>query len=245
MRIVTGELTSAGGRQANQDRVGVTRNGELACCLLADGLGGHGGGERAAELALGAIDQAFRAYAEFSPEALRTYLEAANRVVEQGQRESPQLAAMRTTLVMLLLSGGEALWAHVGDSRLYHFQRGRIALRTKDHSVPQAMADAGQIEDTQIRFHEDRNRLLKSLGGKSDIGVSIVTEPRKLSAGDAFLLASDGLWEHVNELEMEAELAKADSPAAWLAGLELRLLQRAQADHDNYSAVAVMVEEGV
>lgn len=242
MRIRAGQLSHAGGRDTNQDRTRIVANGGLTCCLLADGLGGHGGGERAAELAVSAIESAFRSYAECSPEALRTYLEAANRAVEAGQSAGPESAAMRTTIVVLLLDDTNALWAHVGDSRLYFLRGGRIARRTQDHSVPQAMADAGQISEQQIRFHEDRNRLLKSLGGKSDLGASVETAPQRLASGDAILLASDGLWEHVNELEMEAEFAKAGTPVAWLNGLVTRLRARVQPSHDNYSGIAIFVE---
>ena len=148
---------------------------------------------------------------------------------------------MRTTAVLLIAAGRRALWAHIGDSRLYHFRGGSVATRTKDHSVPQAMVAAGELRESEIRFHEDRARLFRSLGTDGAFDPTVEQTPVELASDDAFLLASDGFWEHVYEREMEAELAKAAGPAAWLEGMVERLRRRAAPDRDNYSAVAVFV----
>lgn len=237
----TALLSEMGGRTSNQDCIRYAAGQDCYCWTLADGLGGQGGGELAAGLAVQSILASFEAHAECSPSALRTYLEGANAAIVRGQQENPAQSQMRTTVVLLLAHADGALWAHVGDSRLYFLHGGRIVRQTKDHSVPQAMADAGKISEGEIRFHEDRNRLLRSVGSNGELGATIEEKPQRLAAGDAFLLASDGLWEYVKEREIEVEFAKAATPQEWLDGMVGRLRSRVQDGNDNYSGVAIFV----
>jgi len=116
-------------------------------------------------------------------------------------------------------------------------------LQTRDHSVPQALVDAGALQPDMIRNHPDRNQLLRSLGSPGPLHPTLLGHPVALAAGDAFLLCSDGFWEYVLEAEMEQELAEASNPQTWLSRMEARLLWRAPAWHDNYTAIVVLVNE--
>jgi len=239
MRFLTHTISRGGGRDINQDAVEHCVAGELACWVLADGLGGHGGGEDASRLATESVMQAFRSHAECSPSALLTYIEYARNAVIKRQEENAALNGMRTTLAILVSDRQQALWAHVGDTRLYLFRDGQLSRQTLDHSVPQAMVDARQLDASKIRHHEDRNRLLRSIGGREEVRATIEENPHMLRPGDAFLLCSDGFWEYVTETAMEVDLAKAATPADWLRYMELRIRGEAPADQDNYSAVAI------
>ncbi len=148
---------------------------------------------------------------------------------------------MRTTLVMLIACKDAALWAHAGDSRLYWFRDGKIRQQTRDDSVPQRLVDAGEISADQVRFHEDRSKLLNSLGAKEQMAVAHSQIAGRPAPGDAFLLASDGFWECVTESEMEQDFSAARNSEAWIGKMEARVKQRAAVDHDNYSAIAVRV----
>lgn len=242
LRFGTSVLTDRGGRSENQDAADYRAFAGLTCWVLADGLGGHGGGETAARLAVETVLATVEAAPACTPETLARCLEAANTAVCDGQARDLALAEMRTTVVVLIADERQALWAHVGDTRLYSLSAGRIRFQTKDHSVPQAMSNAGEITPAQIRFHEDRNRLLRSLGNRENFRPAIHPAPQPLASGDAFLLATDGFWEYVNETEMEIEFAKAVTVEDWLKRMELRLRSRASGDHDNYSALAVIVD---
>ncbi len=244
MRFLTHSLTHPGGREQNQDACQYAVAGNIACWALADGLGGHGGGEEAALLATGAVISAFQSHAECSPSALLTYFEQARQAVAARQEESPALNGMRTTLVVLVSGMDHALWAHVGDSRLYYFMQGRLTRWTLDHSVPQAMVDANQLKPSRIRLHEDRNRLLRSLGGREDVRATIGNEPEPIRPGDSFLLCTDGFWEYVTETAMEMDLAKSPHPREWLHFMEQRIRQAAPPDQDNYTAIAIFVGTG-
>lgn len=243
MRFSTAAASSEGGRRNNEDCLDYrTRPAGDACWVVADGLGGHYGGELASQ----AATQGFMASFMEQPgplggESLRRHLQAAHQAVLRRQAGDLRLAAMRTTLVALASDGASACWGHVGDSRLYFFRGGKLAARTKDHSVPQAMVDAGEIRPEDIRRHEDRNRLLRDVGGEKGIKPALLAAPEPLRGGDAFLLCTDGFWECVTETAMEADLAKSKTPAQWLAAMERRIRRQLAEGDDNYSAIAVFV----
>jgi serine/threonine protein phosphatase PrpC len=237
LRFSTASLSHPGGRAANEDACG---HGD-GCWVVADGLGGHGGGEVAARIAVDTLlgEAAQRLLIE--PVALTEALLAADAAVLARQQADPRLGQMRTTAVVLASDGRAALWAHVGDSRLYHLRDGRIRFQTLDHSVPQALVRAGEISAAEVRYHEDRNRLLRSLGNGKQLRPTLAEQPLTLVPGDAFLLCTDGFWEYVTEPEMEVTLAKSASPEQWLEKMLALLHGRAPAEQDNYTGMALFV----
>jgi PPM family protein phosphatase len=242
MPILTELISRVGGRPENQDHAAFRQAGDATCWVVADGLGGHRGGETASRTAVEAILASFERAPQINQQALERHLKAAQSAVIEAQSRQSELATMRTTIVILLANANEAEWAHMGDSRLYCFQNGVIAAQTVDHSVVQAMVDARQITRDQMRHHEDRNRLLRCLGNpESDFRPTILPQPQPLAPDSAFMLCSDGFWENVLETEMLVDLAKASGPHAWLTLMEDRLLERANEGDDNYTAVTMMV----
>jgi serine/threonine protein phosphatase PrpC len=242
LRFETAMMSEPGGRRENQDCCDYLVQDAIGCWVLADGLGGHQGGRVAAKIAVSALLDAFRVQPACSKQAVARYLDAANSAIVAAQRCDPALSSMRTTAVMLVCDSRYALWSHVGDSRLYYLRDGLIQFQTRDHTVPQALCDAGKLAPDAIRFHAERNWLLRSLGNAEDPEAEPAPSLIPLKRGDAFLLCSDGLWEYVTESEMEADLAKSRNPAAWLRKLETRVGERAGGRGDNYSAIAVLIQ---
>ncbi len=232
-------LSKCGGRQGNEDSSGNLMFEDCACWVVADGLGGHKGGEVAANLAVETILTSFRYNREITGEALERHFTVAQEAIAREQQRQAKLRDMRTTVAVLTSDYKTFLCAHAGDSRIYHFRDGRIVFQTKDHSVAQSLADGGAISRQAIRHHPDRNRLLRSLGTDEMAHPAIRKTRQPIKSGDAFLLCVDGFWEYLLETEMEAELAKAHRPADWLAGMETRILRRAKEAHDNYTGVAI------
>lgn len=232
--IQVASYSDIGGRACNEDAVRYVRQGdERLCLVLADGLGGHGGGEQASGTAADMICSGW--HGEADREVLTELLLAANRQVLAIQ--TPQ-CAMKTTVAALTLEPGRAVWAHAGDSRLYRFQDGALAFQTRDHSAAQIGVMLGQITPDQIRFHPDRNRVLRALGQDAELTVESAECP--LPPGrHAFLLCSDGFWEYVEEDEMTADLGAAESPEQWLEKMRGRLSGRVPENNDNNSAAAV------
>ncbi len=231
-------ISRSGGRAANEDHCAYLERDRFGCYLLADGLGGHRGGAIASRTVVESILEAFSASPGVTVEKMKGYVDYAREKFNNEKKALPQLT---TTLVILLTDGSSAIWSHIGDSRLYYFQSGVIVTRTKDHSIPQLMADAGDINPEQIRFHEDRNRLTGAFDGGEMTRFEFFSQPVVLKRKDAFLLCSDGFWEYVYETEMIEDLERSSEPQGWLKRMERRLLRRADVGHDNYSAMAVRI----
>lgn len=195
--LCTASYTDIGGRAENEDSTRQLRLGkEQLCLVVADGLGGHGGGAQASAAAADTICREWDGDAD--PEALKRLVQRGHEAVTAIQTAQ---CAMMSTVVALEIAGNRAAWAHVGDSRLYHFVDGRLVFQTKDHSASQIAVFMGEITADQIRFHEDRNRVLRALGQDGALTVEAAAEA--LCPGrHAFLLCSDGFWEYVLENEM-------------------------------------------
>jgi PPM family protein phosphatase len=237
----TATLSAPGGRMENEDFLGYRLVGASGCWALADGLGGHRGGQIASRLAVDAAISSFEENPSITGEALDAHLIRANRAVLDRQAAEAELTHMRTTMVVLIASTDAAMWAHAGDSRLYWFRNGKVREQTRDDSVPQRLVDAGEITTDQIRFHEDRSRLLNSVGARGEVVRSNGAMPGAPVPGDAFLLTSDGFWEAVTEPEMENDFSATATSDEWIRTMEQRVKERALADHDNYSAIAVRI----
>jgi len=206
-----GAASQQGGRHEQQDRWGVFQppgqQGLLA--IVADGMGGH------LEGALGAqtvVDVA-RNFIQNPPDSLRTDPTAALDQLCRRMHDTinDHSETARSTVAMVWLDHDRAHWLNIGDSRLYHFRRGRRLMRTRDHSAVQLLMDLGEIDESQMASHPAQNRLYRCLGGadspKPDTGHFAV------QSGDLLALCSDGVWEYVTEPELWTT-SLANGPAA-------------------------------
>jgi serine/threonine protein phosphatase PrpC len=232
-------VSHAGGREVNEDYVDVLHTPEASCWVIADGLGGHRGGAIASKLVVETALRSFQEQPQVSAEQVERHVEQAQEALLAAQRSDAALAQMRSTIVVLVANDREAVWGHVGDSRLYHLRGGRVIARTRDHSVSQALVDGGQIDERQQGVHEDRSRLLRSLGKDGEPGRPTIGGPIALCRGDAFLLCTDGFWEPLDETAVEIDYAGADDAAAWLDRLDARLRAQDLPLKDNYTAACV------
>ncbi len=233
-------LSRPGERDHNEDYIGMQHKGESYCFILADGLGGHGGGDEASRIVVEGIRADFARNGAVSPDYLKRCFMLGQWLLLESQKKQHRNMEMKTTLTVLLAGPGGALWGHIGDSRIYYFQDKKLKLRTLDHSVPQMLVAAGKLKEKQIRGHADRNRLLRVMGVEWEEPQYEIAQGIARGGGEAFLLCSDGFWEWVLEKQMQHALKKADTPKEWLEAMEQVVLKNGTGKHmDNYSAVAV------
>ena len=249
MICITESRTSRGGRGVNEDAHDHQRyDADRECWVVADGLGGHRGGELASRCAVETILASFGRSPQLNPATMSQHITLAHEAIVAAQNSGPP--EMRSTAAVLARDGREVMWAHVGDSRVYYFRRGEIIEQTADHSVPQLLVTQKEITLAQIRSHPDRSRLLKALGQESPPRVTVSSGTRTLRPGDVFLLCTDGWWEHVREPEMEMDLRKASTPGEWLQCMIDRVLTATEVRrilgepidaYDNFTAIGIFV----
>lgn len=235
-------FSNEGGKSKNEDCASFEIKDDGGIFVLADGLGGHQLGEKASKCVCDSLIEAWRVKdkSDNIEEWLETQIAIANDKVIELQKE--QHTIMKSTVVSLIIDSCKAIWANVGDSRLYYFHNGNIASYTEDHSVSYKKYKAGEITRVQLATDEDQSCLLRALGNEERNQADINGAFDNLSEGDAFLLCSDGFWEYVMEQEMVIDLHKARTAEEWTNSLLLRAIKRVGTDNDNLSVIAVLIE---
>ncbi len=248
VKLSWAHASEIGMRATNQDAMGAARNGALTCFVVADGTGGHHGGEVASRMVVDALLGAFGAKPAFGAAALVSYVDQSIGQVAHAKRTDPELADMSSTVAALLVDeqAARAVWAHLGDTRIYLFRAGRLLAVTRDHSLTQQLIDAGYVSADQLRVHPQRHILLAAVGAEGETPVAASAEEIALESGDALLACSDGLWEWVHERDMEHALAATTRSEDWLAAMCATAdaaVRAAGKVRDNYSAYAIRVHQ--
>jgi serine/threonine protein phosphatase PrpC len=214
-KVVTSGETDVGMvRTANQDAFGEFRSTERPLCVLfvADGMGGHRGGEVASRIAVESVGESLEGSESADGEILVKALEVANHKVFEASCEDAELAGMGTTGVALALTGDPSTFvAHVGDSRAYRIRDKQLELLTADHSVVGELVRRGQLTPEEARVHPQSNEILRSIGTQPEVEVELT--PVEARPGDRFLLCSDGLSGMLPD-DRIAEVLDEESPDA-------------------------------
>ncbi len=210
---------------------------------VADGMGGHVGGEVAARVAVETLDRAF----EHAPtvDGLRAAFTEANSAVWQESQLNADLRGMGTTLTAMALVGGTGgkdvlALANVGDSRAYIFSDGELTQVTADHSLAEERMRHGEMTEEEAAVHPQRHILTRALGVSSEVQADMWE--LELRTGDRVLLCSDGLSNEVSTEEMAEILGEVDDPDE-----AARRLVDAANEHggaDNITVVIVDVQVG-
>ena len=201
MRIEAGVATHVGQvRSGNEDAYLL----EPPLYAVADGMGGHRGGEVASQLALTTIAESFRKGAVPFAEQVQ----AANRAVFERSGADRAVAGMGTTLTAAVIQGDLAHLVHVGDSRAYLLRAGSLRQLTDDHTLVNRMVKAGEITPAEAEVHPHRNVLVRALGTEPDVPLD--EQDVGLLDGDRLLLSSDGLTGMITEEQIRAILGATE-----------------------------------
>jgi serine/threonine protein phosphatase PrpC len=243
MSIAMASRTGLGRRNANEDSLCAGQAASGWYAVVADGAGGHRRGAEASMRTVRTIETMLcnAAADAFAPETLSRVIVAAHAALQRHQVPGDPSAAMHSTVVALWIDpdAQHALWAHVGDSRLYRIRHGLVDLVTTDDSLVQQMVSAGLITRDQARHHPHKNQLVAALGIEGEIDPHTVVRPIEVKEGDVFLLCSDGWWDCFDATVLEGTLERARSADHWLEMMQQHIDDRQSPRQDNFSAVAV------
>lgn len=239
MRVRSCAISDVGRkRQKNEDSYLI--NDELNLFIVADGMGGHAGGEYASRIAIQTIEQKFqdnlKAPVAESEVILKAAIQDAGLKIVAKAEEDRALKGMGTTVIALHLDGKHGLLGHVGDSRGYLFRDGVLEQLTEDHSLVNEQVKSGLITAEEAKTHQFKNIITRSVGVTTEVDVDVIS--KKLKSGDAFLLCSDGLSNLVETREMEKELREKEPI---LAAKYLVDLANKRGGDDNITLVLIEV----
>ncbi|WP_018607290.1 PP2C family protein-serine/threonine phosphatase [Uliginosibacterium gangwonense] len=241
LELQTEYLSCIGGRSRNEDACAFWYSEQAGCWVLSDGAGGHGSGDVASRLVVEAVIDSFRKNPVADEEQAAKLLQAAQDAVVGAKQANLNGDDMHATCVILLIDrlSDQAVWGHVGDSRLYLFRAGRLSYQTRDHSLVQNMIDAGYGAPEMIRSHPNRNLLTSAIGNIGDLEATVSGAPLTLMPGDTFLMCTDGWWEYVVEDRMAELLQKGAPLQSWLHDMAGLVSKDGESGLDNYTAIAV------
>jgi len=182
--------------------------------VIADGMGGHAGGDVASSLAVGELSvlDGESHGSDDAAEHLSAALDAANAQLRDRVGVEPELSGMGTTVTAILRAGSRLVLAHIGDSRGYLLRGGVLTQLTRDHSYVQSLIDEGKLTPEEAEHHPQRSVIMRVLTGErhdtADVSV------REARPGDRYLLCSDGLSGVVSRDTLAAALGAGDPPDA-------------------------------
>lgn len=203
MKIRYAGLTDRGKRRSKNEDYFFA---EFPIFVVADGLGGHRGGEVASK-------KAVEEFVKFvkngighvsSLDSLKKLLEksilSASNLIFKESRKNAELHGMGTTISAAVIFNEVLVIAHVGDSRIYLVSKGKIRQVTKDHTFVQMLIDKGEITEEEAKKHPMKNALLQALGGET--GLQVETKIIQINPKDKVLLCTDGLYSVVSEKDI-------------------------------------------
>lgn len=204
---------------------------ETGFWLVADGMGGHAGGDIASQLAIQVVSEALK-----KGEKLGSAIEQAHCLIMQRAQEQPELSGMGTTIVAARALKRKLQLAWVGDSRIFLLERGQLRQLSVDHSFVQDMVLRGVLTEEEARQHPNRNLVRQALGQPGLKNLQVDTLEIKLKVGQALLLCSDGVHDMLKPHQIAQALTARDF------GEKIRQLEYAVLETeacDNFTAILV------
>lgn len=237
MKITVGQITDKGlnpKRLSNEDSL--LAMPERGLFLVADGVGGRLGGARASQVAVEIFSKVFaQRHQEDLRKVVENTIDLCNQKIYEESRSDPNFGGMATTIAMVAVEGSRAIVAHVGDSRVYRFDRKGLICLTEDHSEVGEALRAGLITAEQAARHPRRNVISRALGAE----IEVEPDFREIEIDDrtSFMLCSDGVTRHVTDEEIARLMKNGQRPQETCERLK-RLCYQGGAE-DNLTAIVV------
>lgn len=228
-----------GEREENHDFLGILEEAHCTFFAVADGKGLPD----TSEIAVQTMMADFKEQSQITTATLPDFFAHAQEAVSQQQRESALTGGC--SAAVLLTDGALAVWAHVGDCRIYHLQDQLLYDITPDHSQAYTRYEAGEIRYPKIRTDRTRHGVFHQMGLEQNFKPAF-SQPTVVKKHDSFLICSDGFWENIHERQIEKTLKRSKTPEEWLERM-LKIVKKNRETgkytrtRDDFSAVTIQI----
>jgi protein phosphatase len=243
-RTITYASFTGIGKKANNEDTYLTEIHEesgSALCMVCDGVGGQNKGEIASALLIASFKEYMESHPDLPDESwVQKAIKYAEARFDAHTQVNPDAKGMASTLALLYMHNDEALIAHCGDSRVYHFREEAILFQTKDHSYVNWMIDRGEITMEQVATHPKKNVITRCISGSGNPTQAEIHHIKDLHSNDYFLLCTDGVLEAWNN----RELARLMLPENNMQTITDELQDKCSLlSIDNYTAISIKIIE--
>lgn len=226
-----------GEREEHFDSVGISEEDYCSCFAVADSKNSS----HLSALVTDTILADFKEQSEITTATLPTFFGHAQEALTAHQQSA--LIRGGTAAAVLLTDGSLAVWAHIGDCRIYHLQDHLLYEITPDHSDAYTLYEAGEMRYPKIRTHHSRHHLTALLGMDQNVNPAFST-PAMMRKNDCFLLCTDGFWENIHERQIERAERHSRNAKQWLEKMQ-KIVEKNRARGkytrtlDDYSAITL------
>ena len=204
--------------------------------IVADGMGGHSSGEIASQMAIDIISRQYYDAKTEKIDSLKKAFEKANKAIFKLANERTELKGMGTTCTAIIMKEGELVLGHVGDSRAYLLKGKELIQLSNDHTYMHYLLSQGMISQEEALSHPDRNIITQAMGTSPKLKADYAYLDTRFEPGDRLLLCSDGLYEYVQQDELQALMT---THALNDLSKSLIKLAKQRGGHDNISVLVV------
>lgn len=223
----------------NHDHMGILEESHCACFSVSDGKKTDG----TAELVIKTVLDDFKQQSDITTSSLPRIFKHTNDVLVDFQKQDATPGGVATAV--MLTDGSVAIWAHIGDCRIYHLQDNLLYEISSDHSDAYTRYEAGDIRFPAIRTDKLRYKLTRLMGLDQNFEPTF-SKPTMVKKNDSFLICTDGFWENIHELQIEKTLKRSKTANDWLLKMqkivEKNIKKKKYANiRDDYSAVTIKI----
>lgn len=242
LKFYFSSFSEQGKRANNEDYIGVHEGNYYSFFIVCDGVGGYEKGEIASQMVVECFVSEISKNSTFvNPTYLNDLLVKTENKLSEYIDKNPDSKNMASTIALMYLKKDSALIGWVGDSRVYHIRDGKILYHTKDHSYVNYLISIGEITPEEAKNHPKKNVVMRVVQGEGTHARMDIHEINDIQPNDFFMLASDGVWDVIDEEDFARWFVKSTS----VEKIEKQIKEKCKdLSNDNYSCVLVKMGQG-
>lgn len=240
-KFVTSFISRAGDQALNSDYFAYIELENYGCWVIADGYDEDKGSEEASRIVVEEVVESFLKNPKYTRRYLKKIVRKANEKLNYERSKSRENRGMNSSIAVILTDYTSVIFGTVGNCRVNIIKDEIIREKSKENSISYLMYETGQLSYSELRFHNQRNKLTQSLGDEEGVRVNVSSKIELLD-GDKVLMMTYGAWERLDESEIEVELSRSERVGQWISGLERRI-KNANAKTENYTLVGIFVDK--